>query len=329
MTLAGAAVDLRLTIGMAGPGQPADIRDLTEQSQAALEDAWRSGSRFKRFDEGDQAAASENIGLMADLRAAIAGTALEMHYQPKLRLKTGEIESVEALVRWNHPLLGAIPPSRFVPIAEKTGDIRELTLWVIDRVLADRVVLDANGMAPVIYINVSADLIGDDSFAELLYTTLAPLDGAIGIEITETAVLANPERALPNLNRIADAGIRIAIDDYGVGLSSLAYLKQLPATELKLDMMFVSNLATSHRDPMIARSTIELAHGLGLLVTAEGVDSMESFALLKVMGCDLLQGFAISKPLPADDLAAFLAAHDPSGASTNQAIFDLRIAKAA
>jgi len=304
--LADGSVEVRLTIGLAGPGETSGVRDLVEQAQAALEDAWRSGARFKLFEERDFVAACENIGLMSDLRTAIAEDRLEMVYQPKLRLATGEIEGVEALVRWDHPTLGPIPPLRFVPIAEKTGDIRKLTDWVIDRTLDDREKLVAGGQAPVIYVNISAELVDDDAFASSLLARLAPLNGGIGIEITETAVIANAERALPYLEKLAAAGVKIAIDDYGVGLSSLSYLKQLPATELKLDRMFITNLGTSHRDPMIVRSTIELAHGLGLLVTAEGVDNADALALLKVMRCDLVQGFSIAKPMPASELASYL-----------------------
>lgn len=325
-TLAGASVELRLTIGLAGPGLPVDVRDLTEQAQAALEDAWRSGTRLQIFELGDHAAASENIGLMADLRAAIARNELEIHYQPKLRISNGEIESLEALIRWTHPVIGTIPPSRFVPIAENTGDIRALTEWTIDRVLIDRATLAERGHGQTIYLNISADLVSDEAFADSLHDRLASHQGGIGIEITETAVLSNPERALANLNRLADAGIKIAIDDYGVGLSSLAYLKQLPATELKLDMMFITNLASSHRDPMIVRSTIELAHGLGLLVTAEGVEDMDAYMLLKVMGCDLLQGFIVSKALTTEALCEFLDAHDPKSAAVAEAEARVRLA---
>jgi diguanylate cyclase (GGDEF)-like protein len=310
--LAGTTVEIRLTIGLSEAGPASAIRDLTEQAQAALEEAWRTGAAMMVFDEGEQAAASDNIGLMADMRSAVRAGALEVHYQPKLRAGTGEIEGMEALVRWTHPALGQIPPARFVPIAEKTGDIRALTDWVLDRVILDREALIARGHNQPIYVNVSADLVGDEDFALHLLERLRGLDGGIGIEITETAVLSNPDRALLHLRRLADEGIKIAIDDYGAGLSSLSYLKQLPATELKLDMMFITKLSTSHRDPMIVRSTIELAHGLGLLVTAEGVEDEDAVALLRVMGCDLLQGYLIAKPMPLPSLARFLDDHDPA-----------------
>lgn len=312
LVLAGTSVDIRLTIGFSGPANASGIRDLTEQAQAALEQAWRVGSPMTIFDEGEQAAASDNIGLMVDMRAAVSAGALEVHYQPKLHASSGEIEGMEALVRWSHPVLGQVPPDRFVPIAEKTGDIRALTDFVLNRVILDRTELLKLGHTHPIYVNVSAELVGDEAFAQHLLERLRGHNGGIGIEITETAVLSNPERALLHLRRFADEGIKIAIDDYGAGLSSLSYLKQLPATELKLDMMFITKLATSHRDPMIVRSTIELAHGLGLMVTAEGVEDEDAVALLRVMGCDLLQGYLIARPMSLPSLVRFLSEHEPA-----------------
>lgn len=308
--VAGASVDVRLTIGVAGPGEAGKVRDLTEQAQAALEEAWSAGERFKTFEDGAHSAASDNIILMADLRDALSSGALEMHYQPKVRTATGRIESLEALIRWDHQRLGSVEPARFIPVAEKTGDIRELTDWVIDRVLADRARLPDTFLQIPIFINISAQLIGDEAFAESLLKRLLPLAGAIGIEITETAVLANPERALRHLTQIAAAGVKIAIDDYGVGLSSLSYLKQLPASELKLDKLFIADLGQSDRNAMIVQSTINLAHGLGLLVTAEGVGSEETRQMLEIMGCDLIQGFGIARPVPIAQISS-LSVADP------------------
>lgn len=303
-------IDVQITTGLAGPGWPTDLRMLTEQSQSALDEAWRDGRSLGMFDEGQQEVVLENIVMMADMRVAVRDDALSVHYQPKVRTIDGAVDGVEALVRWNHPTMGQISPSRFVPVAERTGNIRAMTEWVLNRVIDDRNALAAAGHDATVYVNVSAELIGDNLFAEALLQRLAPQRGSIGIEITETAMLSNPACALENLNRLSASGVKIAIDDYGVGLSSLAYLKQLPASELKLDMLFIQNLTTSHRDPMIVRSTIELAHGLGLRVTAEGVDSAEAVALLRIMGCDLLQGFHIARPMPLESLKSFLSGHD-------------------
>lgn len=300
-----------LTIGSAGPIPFASARDLVEMAQTALEEACRLGRRRVDVAPRDADRIRANLQLMNDLRDAMTAGDLELHYQPKLCSRSGAIDSLEALLRWHHPNRGSVSPADFIPIAEQSGDIRALTLWVLDQACRDADLMTARGVDQRIYINISAPLIGDAEFADRMLATLAGQDGRIGIEITETAVLDSPERALANLARFAAVGISIAIDDYGVGLSSLNYLKQMPATELKIDMSFIRHLTESHRDPMIVRSTIDLAHGLGLRVTAEGVDKPETLALLKVMGCDLLQGYHISPALPLDALLAFLQ-HRPS-----------------
>lgn len=308
--LDGLTIDSPLTMGMAGPAPAAALRETVEQAQFALDEARRSGRRQVVFDLREQHRTQQNIKLMGEMQQAIADDALELHYQPKLDARTGEIDSFEALVRWPHPDRGHVPPSEFVQVAEESGDIRALTHWVLTRAVADSDRLAALGIARPIYVNISARLVGDEEFAADLLETLDGQQGRIGIEITETGVLENPDRALVHLRRIADAGIKIAIDDYGVGLSSLAYLKQLPASELKIDMMFITDLAESHRDPMIVRSTIDLAHGLGLRVTAEGVDKPEALALLKIMGCDLIQGHQIATAMPLDRLTDFMLTED-------------------
>ncbi|MDB5662715.1 MAG: phosphodiesterase [Sphingomonas bacterium] len=310
--LDGTVVEELLTVGVAGPAPASCLRETVEQAQFALDEARRTSRRHVVFDPREQHRAAQNVRLMTELRDAISGDRLALHYQPKMSCRTGEIDSFEALVRWPHAERGAISPGEFVPIAEASGDIEALTFWVIERALADWAHLDTLGMARPIYVNVSAQLVGAEGFAKRLLAMLAGQGERIGIEITETAVLSNPEHALTHLRQLANAGINIAIDDYGVGLSSLAYLKQLPATELKIDMMFITHLADSHRDPMIVRSTIDLAHGLGLRVTAEGVDKAEALTLLKIMGCDMIQGYHIAAAMPLPQLTTFMKNHDSS-----------------
>jgi diguanylate cyclase (GGDEF)-like protein len=301
-----------LTIGLAGPATASRLRETVDQAQIALDEARRTGRRQVLFDPVEQERSDHNVNLMSDFRKAIATDLLELHYQPKMSSRTGEIDSFEALARWSHPERGAISPAIFVPIAEASGDVEALTYWAIDRAMKDWEALDAVGIARPIYVNVSAQLIGAPAFAERLLTMLEGYQGRIGIEITETAVLDNPIHALRHLRQIAAAGISIAIDDYGVGLSSLSYLKQLPAAELKIDMSFITHLAESHRDPMIVRSTIDLAHGLGLRVTAEGVDKAEVLTLLKIMGCDMIQGYQIAAAMPLEQIKSFMHDHDSS-----------------
>jgi diguanylate cyclase (GGDEF)-like protein len=301
-----------LTIGLAGPAPASALRETVERAQFALDEARRTGRKMVVFDLVEQERADQNISLMSEMRHALATDELELHYQPKMASRTGEIDSFEALARWRHPERGAISPAVFVPIAEASGDIEALTYWVIERAMKDWEALEAAGIARPIYVNVSAQLIGAPAFADRLLKMLDGLQGRIGIEITETAVLDNPTHALRHLRQIAAAGIHIAIDDYGVGLSSLSYLKQLPAAELKIDMSFITHLAESHRDPMIVRSTIDLAHGLGLRVTAEGVDKPEVLTLLKIMGCDMIQGYQIAAAMPVDQVKIFMRDHDSS-----------------
>jgi diguanylate cyclase (GGDEF)-like protein len=304
--LDGVSIDTPVTVGIAGPSSLAVIRETVEQAQFALDDARQSGRAMVLFDLSAQRKLMQNIRLMTDMQEAIAEGQLALHYQPKMLARDGEIDSVEALVRWSHPDRGMIPPSDFIPVAEQSGDIRLLTWWVLERAYADAAVLAAHGVARPIFVNISAHLIGDPIFADRLIDFLKDQQGRIGIEITETAVLDNPDRALGTLGRLADAGIHIAIDDYGAGLSSLTYLKQLPAHELKIDMSFIRDLGDSNRDPMIVRSTIDLAHGLGLRVTAEGVDTAEALALLRIMGCDLIQGYQVAAAMPIGELTRFL-----------------------
>lgn len=299
-------VTLSLSGGLAGPALGTALRELVEMSQNGLDEAWRTGQRIVLYDTARQESAEADRMLLEDLTIALAHDQLDLHYQAKRCSRTGAIDSLEALARWNHPTLGPVSPSRFIGVAEQTGVIRTLTEWAVDRAIADQLVLAREGVSRPIYVNISARLICDTDFAATLLRKLVSHPGKIGIEITETAVLADPDRALHHLNDLAAAGVSIAIDDYGVGLSSLAYLKQLPANELKIDMLFISDLAESHRDPMIVRSTIDLAHGLGLRVTAEGVDDPMTEGLLRVMGCDLIQGYLISRPLDVVATIVFL-----------------------
>ena len=304
-------VETGLIFGQAVPQPGASLRDTVEQAQSALDEARRLGRVRVHFDNAEQLRQLGNIELMNDLQQAIAADALDLHYQPKIDARTNAVDSFEALARWPHPQRGMVPPCEFIPVAEESGDIRALTFWVLDRACADRARLDARDIRQPLYINISARLVGDQAFADRLIATLLNAGGRIGIEVTETSVLENPERALANLTRINAAGIAIAIDDYGAGLSSLTYLKQMPASELKIDMSFIRDLAESHRDPLIVRSTIDLAHSLGLRVTAEGVDKPEIMALLKVMGCDIIQGHQIARPMPPEALYRFIEGYTP------------------
>jgi len=249
---------------------------------------------------------SNELALLRDMPDALRTGDLQLHYQPKLRIRTNQIDAAEGLVRWNHPQFGQVAVEPFIRMLEETGGIRRLSEWVISQAVTDLAVLRAAGHHLTLWINLSATLIADTSFIELALGLLADVASGIGLEITETAVINHPERALSNLAALAAAGIKIAIDDYGSGLSSLAYLKQLPAQELKIDRLFIKDLVDDHRDPLLVKSTIDLAHALEMEVTAEGVDNALTLALLRNMGCDAVQGYVLSPALPLDELTTLL-----------------------
>ena len=198
-------------------------------------------------------------------------------------------------------------PEAFIPLAEETGDIRALTDWVLERALAEQAALAAAGRPLGFAVNLSGRLLCDADASR----TLCPRArgrGPITLEVTETAVIADPEVAIANLNRLRSAGVELAIDDYGAGLSSLAYLRRLPAQELKLDRSLLTDVGRGGRDALVIRSTIDLAHALGMRVVAEGVEDRAVLAVLAGMGCDQAQGFAIARPMPFAELKRFLAA---------------------
>lgn len=301
----GQSFDLEVALGYASLETYGD--STVECAALALGHAQVSHNKVVGFREEDRSQAAARLVMLGDLRRAISGNELFLAYQPKLHTRSNEIHSVEALIRWQHPERGLIPPDEFIGPAEETGLVADLTRFVLVRAIEEQAQLVERGHNIEVYINLSGRLVADKAFIDwAIETVAARAEGQIGFEITETAVIDDPETALAHLHALADAGIKIAIDDYGSGLSSLAYLKQLPAHELKIDQMFISGLTSSHRDPLLVRSTIDLAHALEMVVTAEGVANAGALALLRMMGCDHVQGFLISKPLELADLNTFL-----------------------
>jgi EAL domain-containing protein (putative c-di-GMP-specific phosphodiesterase class I)/GGDEF domain-containing protein len=273
----------------------------------AVEDACRRPERIGFAEAGALSeTAAQSARMLPDLIAAIRADALEMHYLPKLSLTEQRVIGAEALCRWTHPRHGSVPPTVFIGLAEETGLIDDLTLRTLDRTIADQQRLLDHGIALAIDVNLSGRLVSNSPFCDVVMERIAAAPGRIGLEITETAVIEDPEAALANLHRIAAAGIHIAIDDFGSGLSSLSYLRDLPAQELKIDQAFIRKLTTSNRDPLLVRSAIEIARALEMEVTAEGVEDELALSLLTVMRCNNVQGFHISPPLPLDQLIAYL-----------------------
>jgi EAL domain-containing protein (putative c-di-GMP-specific phosphodiesterase class I) len=294
---------VKLVLGAAwGPAGADDVL-LAEAAEQALAEA-RAADRAVIHDLVSVTAEEDRVA--AELRRAIERDELELFYQPKIHVRRQEFTSAEALIRWRHPERGLVLPGDFIAVAERANLIDRLTVWTIARAIADQRRLRAAGHELRIFINISGQLLADEAFVGAACDLVLAGDATLGFEVTETSVIQEPERAIANLQRFADIGIRVAIDDYGAGLSSLAYLKQLPARELKIDKLFVTQLSSSNRDPLIVRSTIDLAHALDMEVVAEGVETPATLALLTVMGCDMVQGFLISRPITLDALIVFL-----------------------
>jgi len=307
LNVGGDAIDVTLALGLAPIERGAGPGAAIERANIALDQAHGARRKVAFFDAvayGDPAA---NLSLMSGLLDAMNGGALELHYQPKFDIRRRAVTGVEALSRWRHPVRGMLAPDLFIPMAEETGHIRTLTEWVLKRAIADQAVLAEAGHPLDMSINISGRTLGEPDFTEVALAAAKAAVGGLTFEITETAVIENPETALSMLDAFAEAGIAISIDDFGAGLSSLAYLKRIRGQELKIDKSIVQGVTDSQRDALIVRSTIDMAHSLGLKVIAEGVESADCFALLSAMGCDQAQGYLIAKPLPIKELLTFVA----------------------
>ncbi|MET3664637.1 EAL domain-containing protein [Caulobacter sp. 1776] len=305
--IGGEPVDVHITHGVAATSvDDLDAARLIERALIALDQARAAHKKLMVFDPvvyGDPAA---NLSLMSEMLEAVRKGDLFLNHQPKLDLRTGAVTGVEALARWNHPTRGYIRPDLFVGMAEETGHIRVLTDYVLAQAIEDQARLRAAGHDVMMSVNISGRLIDDSDFAEYAIAEVTAAGARLCFEITETAVIGNPDVALAVIERIAGAGIPISIDDYGSGLSSLAYLKQIRADELKIDKAFVMTLTSGGKDALLVKSTVDLAHSLGMKVTAEGVETREALAALQLMGCDLAQGYHIAKPMSLEQLVDFL-----------------------
>lgn len=238
-----------------------------------------------------------------------AADELSLHYQPKVRLRDGSCVGVEALIRWQHPVLGHISPAVFIALAEKTAQIRQITAWVVRHAVAQAAQWHARGLVVPIAINTSARDFESDELLRLLASQLkqhAVPPGLIEIEFTESAMASNPEVVRQRVQAIRELGVQVAIDDFGSGFSNLSYLKSIPADIMKIDRSFIRSLAEDEADQVIVPTIIHLAHQLGFSVVAEGVESERTARILHHLGCDFAQGYAIARPMPAEDLEEWL-----------------------
>jgi len=280
-----------------------DIAAILQKTNVALQYAKEHKSLYQLYDRQFDFNTIERLHLTNSLKTAIDESQLILFYQPKISLKTLKVSHVEALVRWQHPLKGLVPPDSFISIAEQTGQMDALTRWVTVKAIEQYLLWQKNNININIAINISAENIKDKSYSNFIIALKERYeipDHAITLEILEDAVVADPKQATEILTYLRDHGFKLSIDDYGTGYSSLAQLKQLPVHELKIDKSFVLQLMTEKDDQIIVKSTIELAHNMGLSVVAEGIEDEQTLLWLKANHCELAQGFYMSKPLPAN-----------------------------
>jgi EAL domain-containing protein (putative c-di-GMP-specific phosphodiesterase class I) len=265
--------------------------------------------------ELDQADSSR-LGLLADLRDAVASGSLEVFYQPKLDLRTGRVVGVEALARWHHPELGNVGPDEFIPLAEHSTLITPLTMLVLRRALAEGVRWKALTGQFSVAVNISPRSLLDPSFVDEVTRALARVElpaSALTLEITETNLMSDPERAIAALERLREVGVRLSVDDLGTGYSSLAYLQRLPIDEIKIDRSFLRTFSEASAQAVVG-TIVELGHRLGKTVVAEGVEVVEAMEALRRLGCDTAQGYWIARPMPAAELTRFLESDAPGSA---------------
>jgi diguanylate cyclase len=285
---------------------------LLQRADIAMYVAKAGHAGVVRYDPAQDHYDAERLAVVGELRRALADGELVLHYQPKLRLSDGTVDAVEALVRWNHPRHGLLYPDSFLPLAEQTGLIDPLTDWVVAAALEQMRQWAGAAAGLTVAVNVSARNLSQQSFADRILgaVALSGLEpGRLVLEITETALFTDVERATASLHRLDGAGVPISLDDFGQGQTSLGYLSRLPLHELKVDKAFVTDLTRVETNAAIVRSLIELAHNLGFVVVAEGVEDARTLTALGDMGCDFAQGYLMARPMPAADVPGWMAGH--------------------
>ena len=293
---------------------------LQQRADVAMYVAKRNKTGYEIYNSKYDEYSVGKLALISDLRNAIVQEQLFIEYQPIIDIKNNNVISAEALLRWKHPQHGTIYPDEIIPIAEQTGLINPITYWIIDSTSKYNKKLQSMGVNIKIAINLSVYNLQDHKFVEKITDIFNNNQIAASnfiIEITETVMMTNPQQSIEVLNRLHELGIEIAVDDFGTGYSSLAYLKLLPLAKLKIDKSFIMDMIDDDNDAMIVRSTIELAHNLGMQVIAEGVEEKENFDLLSILGCNLVQGFFISKPISDKKLEKWILQQNESVYSKN------------
>ncbi len=307
----GLALHVGVSIGITLYPEHGDesAADLLRRAEVAMYCAKRSQDNYAVYDPEEDAHSLQNLALFGQLRHAVRNDQLQLYYQPKVNAKSGEASKLEVLLRWMHPKNGLISPDHFIPLAERTGLIGEITLWVIKEALEQCREWRKKGFDLSVAVNISVINLQEAGFSQAVEQLLdkeCREQQLLSFEITETSIMLEPERALKTLASFSDLGIRLSVDDFGTGYSSLAYLKQLPVNELKIDKSFILGVTEDADDVILVRSMIDLAHNMGLSVVAEGVENRETCEMLTDFGCEELQGNYICPPFPAKILERWL-----------------------
>jgi diguanylate cyclase (GGDEF)-like protein len=306
----------RSSIGVAAaPQHGDDPQTLLRHADVAMYAAKDNHAGLRLYDPAVDVNSPQRLALIADLRAAVERRDLVVAFQPKVEPRTGRVVGAEALARWHHPTLGAIPPDEFIPLAEHSGLVRPLTLHVLELALRRRAAWARAGHDLHVAVNLSPNNLLDAELPETVALLLAQTGNPphkLTLEITESTILADPAGSLATLERLHALGVKLSIDDFGTGYSSLGRLRELPIHEVKIDKSFVQRSADDHRDRAVVRSAVQLGHALDLEVVAEGVEDADTYAYLAREGCDTVQGYHLSRPLPPDEFLDWVVGHRAS-----------------
>lgn len=303
-------VSLDISIGgVFGPEHGSDPATLLRKADIAMHKAKQEHLKYALYDSSCEQNTARRLDLIRELRSAVARDELTLYYQPKVEIKTGKVHGVEALIRWQHPAHGSIPPDQFIPLAEQTGLIVPLTRWALQAAVQQCREWMREGIDLQVAVNLSAWDLHDpllvSTIRDLLKRHHVPADH-LRVELTESAAMIDPDHTLTVLKQLAEVGVSSSIDDFGTGYSSLAYLKRMIANELKIDRSFVLHITEEAADATIVGSTVQMAHSLGLKVVAEGIEDAASAQLLQKLECDIAQGHYFARPLPPEELARWL-----------------------
>lgn len=317
----GYHLSLQGSIGISSyPEHGRTFEELMRHADIAMYCAKQNEKMVCSYEQGYEDNGPDRLILMADLRQTIDNGGLTLFFQPKFSLKSGQVVGVEALVRWTHSEYGAIAPEIFITLAEQAGIIHSLTEWVLETALQQQAAWNKQGLSLDMAVNISSRNLQNDQFTQQVSTMLKKydLEGAgLTLELTESSIMLDPGKSIERIHNLSELGIKVSIDDYGTGYSSLVYLKKLMIHELKIDKSFICNLLDDDNDQVIVRSTIEMAHNLNLKVVSEGIENTEIYNLLKEQNCDIAQGHYLCDPLPLEQFGKWISGQSIAGQAIN------------